>query len=284
MWWHCRWATGSKKSLWKDTKSLFNDYYGASEPTSDLIDYTNKTLDLLDRYGIKATIFVLGEIASLYPDLIKKISNCGHEIACHGWFHTDATELSREEFRKQVTRAKELLETLTGKQVSGYRAPNLVITPWLVDELAEIGFIYDSSVCPSRKFFGKYEGMSKASNNPFLIKLSGDTKSHLVEIPIPAMNIIRIPACSGIITRILGKRWTLIALSQALKTGTAMYYFHPYEIGDRPRIKNESIYIKLFLLNIGIPFYKMLEDILDKSKNIGTMLAYEVANGLLENR
>ncbi len=284
MWWHCRWATGSPSALWKDTKSLFLDYYGSEEPADDLKHYTRSVLSLLKRFDIKATFFVLGEIASYYPNLVKEIHNNGHEIACHGWYHVDASTLGRNEFRQQVGNAKKLLEDITGNPVLGYRAPNLVITSWLAEEIFSLGFIYDSSICPSRKLFGKYERLSGMPNNPFTIRLDRNKKALervLVEIPVPTMPYIRLPACSGIITRVLGKTWTKIALSQALKHGNAMYYFHPYEIGDRPALRNEGIYIRLFFRNLGEPFVKMLEDIFEKARCTGTVLAKDVAQGLL---
>ena len=48
---------------------------------SRVVQNTSKILSLLDTNNVKATFFVLGWTAHKYPDLIKKISNKGHEIA-----------------------------------------------------------------------------------------------------------------------------------------------------------------------------------------------------------
>ena len=58
-------------------------------------------LDLLDRYGIKATLFVPGLIAKNHPELLPAFVARGHEIGLHGYFHELATEAGPEEFAHQ---------------------------------------------------------------------------------------------------------------------------------------------------------------------------------------
>ena len=48
---------------------------------------TKKLLALFDDHGVKATFFVLGWIAQEYPELVRQIRECGHEIACHSHVH-----------------------------------------------------------------------------------------------------------------------------------------------------------------------------------------------------
>lgn len=48
---------------------------------------TPEILRILDEYEIKATFFVLGSRAELYPDLVKEEYNKGHYIANHGYSH-----------------------------------------------------------------------------------------------------------------------------------------------------------------------------------------------------
>jgi len=286
MWWHCRWATGSADSLWRDTTSLFREYYGSSEPGNEIVAYTEEVLALLEECGVKATFFVLGEMASYFPDLVRLVHDSGHEIACHGWSHVDADSLGVDNFYDEVRRAKELLENLTGENVLGYRAPNLVLTPWIFDVLSELGFDYDSSVCPSRKLLGKFGRFSHAPNNPFLIPLNNPKKNrrkYLVEIPIPAMPFLKIPACSGIMTRIMGRWWTETALFNAIRQGDVMYYFHPYEIGERPVIMRENNYIRIFMRNLGKNYKRKLRLILSKVVTRGTVLAREAAYKMMVN-
>lgn len=266
-WYHCRWATGSASSLWKDTQSFFRDYYGTSEPTGELLQPTQRILDIFDEYGVKATFFILGEVASYYPDLVRTIHAEGHEIACHGMRHVDLFSLTREQFTEEVGKAKEILEAIIGERVIGYRAPNLIIEPWVIDVLDGMGFRYDSSVCPSRSLSGKYRGMLNAPQNPYRLShssLDRPGRREIIELPIPSFPIIRIPAASGIMTRVVGKWWTLTALRQALRSGTAMYYFHPYELGPQPHIPRASPRIRLFLRRMGPWMGRAVRDILQQ--------------------
>jgi peptidoglycan/xylan/chitin deacetylase (PgdA/CDA1 family) len=57
------------------------------EPTEHAYLYSNKILDIMSEYQIKATFFTLGNIAEKYPKLIKRIVSEGHELACHGYSH-----------------------------------------------------------------------------------------------------------------------------------------------------------------------------------------------------
>ena len=287
MWWHCRWATGSTKSIWPNTESLFKEYYGKNVPGGELNEYTANVLDLLDKFEIKATFFILGEVAGYFPDLIKKISARGHEIACHGYYHIDATELGRETFHQQVYDAKNMLEDLCGVEVRGFRAPNLILSPWIFDELLTLGFQYDSSICPSRSFFGKFKDHEGTPNIPYILDKSlhpEQMDKSLLEIPIPVMPYLRLSAGSGIMTRVLGCEWSLVALRACLHKGPTMYYFHPYEIGESPKLPQESRYIRLFLRNIGEPYKKMLHKILRLGKRNGSQTAWQIAKRIYKKQ
>ena len=75
----------------------------------------------------------------------------GHELASHGYGHERASDLSRDAFTQDVTRAKSLLEDIGGKAVLGYRAPSFSIGSanlWAFDVLAATGHQYSSSVYP----------------------------------------------------------------------------------------------------------------------------------------
>ena len=153
---------------------------------------THRILDLLDshngppttdgRRGERqlATFFILGWIAERYPQLIREIQARGHEVACHGYAHKCIFTQSRDEFKEDVKRAKEILEDLSGVEVIGYRAPTYSITKqtlWALEILAELGFRYDSSIFPIRH---DYYGFAEAPRFPFYIDFSdGDLVSQL---------------------------------------------------------------------------------------------------------
>jgi polysaccharide deacetylase family protein (PEP-CTERM system associated) len=117
---------------------------------------TRKALDLLDRFHITATFFVLGWIADKQPDIVKEVVRRGHEIASGGYYHRGIRQMTREEFRQDLARSREALERASGTQVLGYRVAHQWLAPtdlWALDVLAEEGYAYDSSILPAGKTF-----------------------------------------------------------------------------------------------------------------------------------
>src|SRR6185312_8284983 len=67
---------------------------------------TQRTLDLLDEFGIRATFFVLGWVADTVPVLVRGLSERGNEIASGGYYHRSFWEMGAE-FREDFARARE---------------------------------------------------------------------------------------------------------------------------------------------------------------------------------
>ena len=112
---------------------------------------THWLLEQLDAADVKATFFIVGQIARHNPALIRAIARSGHEVASHGWDHQRLHNLTPASFQEDVRRSKEALEQLTGQPVKGYRAPTFSIvrhTAWALDVLAELDLLYDSSIYP----------------------------------------------------------------------------------------------------------------------------------------
>ena len=120
---------------------------------SRVVGNTQKLLAIFEQFDVRGTFFVLGWVAEQYPQLVRDIAACGHEIACHGFSHRLVYEQSPEEFYQETLRAKNLLQEITGSAVLGYRAASYSIVRkslWALDILAELGFVYDSSIFPVR--------------------------------------------------------------------------------------------------------------------------------------
>lgn len=258
-WYHVRWATGSSGARWPDPAAALRE---AGQPAHGLRKPTHAILELFERHGVSATFFVLGEVAEGEPDLVREIAERGHEVACHGLHHVDADLLGPERFGDELTAAKKTLTALSSQPVIGYRAPNLLVRDWMIPPLREQGFHYDASVCTARSLLGKDYGHEHVAVNPYRFHerfSQPDPEGDLVEIPIPVFPAIRLPAATGIMTRVIGKAWTLAALRHALRTGDAQYYFHPYELGPRPPVAL-SARERLFMRRVG----PWMEDAVDR--------------------
>ncbi|MGH7340701.1 MAG: polysaccharide deacetylase family protein, partial [Candidatus Rokuibacteriota bacterium] len=164
---------------------------------------TERVLALLAAHGIKATFFIVGEIAEAHPRMVRTLAQDKHEIACHGYHHTLVSGQSAAEFRAGIRRAKAALEDIAGEPVVGYRAPNFSIGPhqsWAYATLAEEGFLYDSSTYPI--VHDRY-GDRHAPRFAYDIWRSGPAR--LVEFPIGTVRLfgVNLPIGGGGYFRLL---------------------------------------------------------------------------------
>ena len=111
---------------------------------------TLRTLDLLDEFGIRATFFGVGWIASRLPEVFREVARRGHEVASKGYTQRAIAEMTPEAFRDDLAKAREALEVACGQRVVGYRAPGWLGPDdmWALEVLAEEGYAFDSSIKP----------------------------------------------------------------------------------------------------------------------------------------
>jgi peptidoglycan/xylan/chitin deacetylase (PgdA/CDA1 family) len=105
-----------------------------------------RILELLEREGIPATWFVPGATMELYPGDTEAILARGDELATHGWFHEDFSELSRDEQRGILDRSIDAVRRVTGEAPKGFRAPYWALGSETLAEVEDAGFVYDSSL------------------------------------------------------------------------------------------------------------------------------------------
>jgi peptidoglycan/xylan/chitin deacetylase (PgdA/CDA1 family) len=270
-WYHCRWSTGAPASRWKDTETFFREYYGSDRPRGELTEPTRRILDLFERHGVRGTFFVLGEVATHYSGLVREIEERGHEIGCHGFHHVDIDLLGEEGFARELASGRRALGDLVRGDLTGYRAPNLLLRDYMIPILRENGFRYDVSVCTSRSLLGKNFGHDHYAQNPYRFKERfgrPDRTGDFVEIPLPVVPLARLPAATGILTRVAGVSWTLLGLRAALATGDAQYYFHPYELGPVPAL-DLALRERVFLRRLGPWMENAVERIILRLKEWG---------------
>ena len=84
---------------------------------------TDKILDVLKKYGVKATFFVIGENVEQCPDILKRISNEGHEIGNHTYDHKSIYKLQSDTLLDSVRKCEESIYRITGKKPILFRPP-----------------------------------------------------------------------------------------------------------------------------------------------------------------
>jgi perosamine synthetase len=168
---------------------------------------------------------------------VAEIASRGHEVASLGYQHRGIRNLSRQEFRDDLLKAQEAIETASGKKLLGYRIADQWLGPkdlWALDILAEEGYAYDSSVLPMFRHFSDevYRRFVHRQSTPF---------GSILEVP---PSTTRFMGCN---LPIAGGNWFRQLPHSLLKRAVRNWdqqnidpfvmYFHIWELDpDQPRI------------------------------------------------
>ena len=195
-------------------------------------DLTRRLLDDLDEWGVKGTVFVVGDVVDESPGLIRDVAARGHELALHGAHHTSLVDVDPHRFRDETAAARDRLADTAGAAVSGYRAPMFSLVPesaWAPAILAELGFEYSSSVLPARN---PLHGWPGAPFGPFRWPCG------LIELPCPVFGYgpVRVPLLGGTYLRVFPPAFARWARGRLDDRVDGWLYAHPYDFDpDEPR-------------------------------------------------
>ena len=85
--------------------------------------YTSQILDTLEKYGVRATFCVIGNLVDARKDTVKRAFDSGCEIIGHSWDHRDLTKLSEDEIKRELNDTSSAIEMITGVDTRLYRPP-----------------------------------------------------------------------------------------------------------------------------------------------------------------
>ncbi len=226
---------------------------------------THLLLDWLDEARCRATFFTLAWVTKYYPQLVRQVSERGHEVACHSLRHRSVYRMTPQEFREDTQQAKQLLEDSSGAPVYGYRAPSFSITQeslWALDILVELGFRFDSSIFPVKH---PSYGIPDAPRYPHRIRTSNGS---IVEFPMTTLEFggRRSPFGGGAYFRLLPywfTRWGIHFLNRS-ENRSVCVYIHPWELDpEQPRMNGSlTAHIRHYTGLRGTPkkFRKLIHD------------------------
>ena len=234
-------------SLKEANKTFRDDSYFVDKEVSEVLDY------LLNQ-NIKATLFIPGIFCKNSSQLIKRMSDEGHQVASHSSLHQAVKYHTQEEFYEDVSANKKNLEDLIGKSVDVYKAPMWSLdkhTPWAYDVLLKAGFKIDHSAMPK---FKKVLGYSAKRLEPF------EYQGSLLVIPptvFPVSKSITVPICGGFYNAYMPIRFQknyFRSINNNLNL-PYNYYFHPFEVfphkENRKIIKRQGLYATLYAAHAG---------------------------------
>ncbi len=183
---------------------------------------TERILDILKENNVKCTFFCTANFVTNANDIIQRIIDDGHEIACHGCDHW--TPLPTDAFR-----SKEIIEQLIGMKMKGYRQPRMF--PVNDKDLKEAGYVYNSSLNPA--FVpGRY--MHLTTPRTYFMK------DGVLQIPTSVSPLLRIPLFWLALHNFPEAIYYALVKRVLKHDGYFNTYFHPwefYELKEHPEFK-----------------------------------------------
>ncbi len=189
---------------------------------------TLRLLDILQAHGVRATFFLLGEVAERFPLLARRVADAGNEIGSHGYRHRAVMQMTRREFRDDVERSLRVIEDATGRPVHAYRAPYFSIKAdvrWPIEVLADLGVRYDASILAT----DRPPGLELVCPRQPFRHANG-----LWEVPVAVLQLLHfwyLPLASGAGLRLLPRRMLERCVQRfEREVGAGVFYLHPWEL------------------------------------------------------
>ncbi len=102
-------------------------------------NYTPRVLDILNRQGVKATFFLVGSRVKEYPSVVSQLVESGHQVAWHGWTHTNFRLKSVEEVRREMANTASAFKETINLDPVMFRPPFGELSLEALKELADSG-------------------------------------------------------------------------------------------------------------------------------------------------
>ena len=84
---------------------------------------TQQLIDILEKYKVKATFFVVGEWVDKYPESVKALADAGHEVMNHSNTHAHYPQLSADQVVADLNACNDKIEAVTGVRPTLVRLP-----------------------------------------------------------------------------------------------------------------------------------------------------------------
>ena len=196
--------------------------------TTRVLRNTDRMLNLLARYGVRATFFALGKVCERFPSLLPQIASAGHEIGTHGYGHELLYTMTPDRFRADLERSIDIVASQIGRKPTGYRAPAFSVTRssmWAGPIMAELGIKYSSSIFPIAR---KRYGIPDAERFPHRWE-----NCDLIEFPLTTVRRFgrNFPVAGGGYFRLLPHPVLARAIREVNgQSQPVVVYIHPYEL------------------------------------------------------
>ena len=100
---------------------------------------TQILIDILDKYKINTTFFVVGDWVDKYPESVKALSDAGNEVMNHSSNHAHFTKLSGEEIISDIKACNDKIAAITGVSPTLFRCPYGEYDDHVINAINSIG-------------------------------------------------------------------------------------------------------------------------------------------------
>ena len=100
---------------------------------------TQQLIDILAKYNVKATFFVVGEWVDKYPESVKALYDAGHEVMSHSDDHAHFSKLSTEEIISNLNSCNDKIEAVTSARPTLFRCPYGEYDDHVVETVTSMG-------------------------------------------------------------------------------------------------------------------------------------------------
>jgi polysaccharide deacetylase family sporulation protein PdaB len=102
--------------------------------------YTPKILEILEKYQIPATFFMIGENVASYPSLVKKVFERGHEIGNHTYSHPKLNRCEKKTLHQELQRTDQAIFEAVDCHPTLFRPPEGFCNELLAKQSAQWGY------------------------------------------------------------------------------------------------------------------------------------------------
>lgn len=172
---------------------------------------TQTLIDILGKYNVKATFFVVGDWVDKYPESVKALSDAGHEVMSHSNDHAHFSKLSSEEIVKNLNACNDKIEGVTGVRPTLFRCPYGEYDDHVVSTVTDMGMYTIQWDVDSLD----WKDLSASEINK---RVTGNVQSGSIVLFHNAA--LHTPeALPGIIEFLLANGYTIVPVSELLLTG-----------------------------------------------------------------
>jgi peptidoglycan/xylan/chitin deacetylase (PgdA/CDA1 family) len=102
--------------------------------------FTPQILDILQKYKVKATFFLIGKRAEVHRDIVRRMAREGHVVGNHSWSHPNLIKLDRQALEKEIMKTENLLLKDVGYRTALFRSPYGSLDRQKVREVQGLGY------------------------------------------------------------------------------------------------------------------------------------------------